>query len=216
MADLFDDTGVIRLDAIRAELRECRRCPLMHPPPITDVRDGQRALIYGQAPGVREPVAGRPFAHTAGQRLFEWFRPLGIAEEESFRATFALTSVCKCYPGRIDGARGDRVPSREEIANCRPWTDRLLAELDPVLVIPVGGLAIGDWMGPSLVGQSRKLDDLIGTRRVIDGRAVVPLPHPSGVSVWLNDPGRRRLVDVAVGLIGETLGMNGSSPPIGG
>jgi uracil-DNA glycosylase len=172
----------------------------MHPPPISDVRPGQRALVYGQAPGVREPELGRPFAHTAGRRLFEWFRPIGIVDESMFRATFAMSAVCKCYPGRVAGARGDRVPARDEIANCRPWTDLLVSLLDPALVIPVGGLAIRTWLG-----RAARLDDVIGTRLVHDGRVVVPLPHPSGVSVWLNDPGRRRLVDRAVGLIGEAL-----------
>lgn len=174
----------------------------MHPPPISDVRATHRALIYGQAPGVHEPELGRPFAHAAGRRLFEWFRPIGIVDEAMFRDTFALSSVCKCYPGRVAGARGDRVPTREEVANCRPWTDLLVSLLDPPLVIPVGGLAIRAWLG-----RTARLDDVIGHRLEMDGRAVVPLPHPSGVSVWLNDPGRRRLVDVAVSQIGEVLGL---------
>jgi len=36
-------------------------------------RRRQSRHAHRQAPGVREPVLQRPFAHTAGRTLFNWF-----------------------------------------------------------------------------------------------------------------------------------------------
>ena len=57
-----------RLERHVARLRNCRRCPLMHPTPVSGGAVVSRVLLIGQAPGVREPVAGKPFAWTAGKR----------------------------------------------------------------------------------------------------------------------------------------------------
>ena len=61
--------------------------------------------------------------------------------------------------------------------------------------MPVGRLAIDDWLGP---GQ---LTDVIGHRYEVDGRAVIPLPHPSGASAWANAPANRVLIARAVSLL---------------
>ena len=45
----------------------------MHPPPVSGGPIVSKVLLVGQAPGVREPVAGKPFAWTAGRTLFRWF-----------------------------------------------------------------------------------------------------------------------------------------------
>jgi uracil-DNA glycosylase len=188
------------LAAWRAELAGCRLCADVFPPPISDVRPTHRALIIGQAPGIHEPRLQRPFAADAGKRLRRWFAPYGLEDEERFRATFAMTAVTKCYPGRDAGGRGDRRPTTVQLANCAPWTAAALRLLDPPLVIPVGGLAIDRLLGPS------RLVDVIGQRFEQDGRTWVPLPHPSGASAWLNAPANRVLVERAIALIAAELG----------
>jgi uracil-DNA glycosylase len=195
--------GSPSLAAVQERLAGCRLCveagDVVEPPPVTDVRAGHRAIIVGQAPGIHEPVLGRPFAADAGARLRRWFAPLGLDDEERFRATFALTAVAKCYPGRDPGGRGDRRPAPSVCARCEPWTEAQIELLDPPLVIPVGGLAIG-----RLVGAAR-LVDVVGRRFARAGRVLVPLPHPSGASAWLNVAEHRRLVERAVELVGEEL-----------
>jgi uracil-DNA glycosylase len=181
-------------------IRPCRLCgDLVTPPPILTARPGQRSLIIGQAPGIVEVEIGLPFAGAAGRTLIRWLAPLGIETHADFLEAFAVAAVAKCYPGRIEGGRGDRVPSREERANCRPWTDAAIRLLDPRLVVPIGRLAIGDWLG------NAPLTELIGRRFEVDGRAVVPLPHPSGASAWTNLAGNRELVARAVELIAAEL-----------
>jgi hypothetical protein len=69
--------------------------------------------------------------------------------------------------------------------------------LDPRLVVPVGRLAIDDWIG------RLPLSAVIGQRFEVAGRVGVPLPHPSGASSWTNLPAHRELIARAVELIGE-------------
>ena len=174
----------------------CRLCgAAVTPPPILTARPGQRLLLVGQAPGLVEVDIGLPFAGAAGRTLRRWLEPLGIHDHESFLAQFAVAAVIKCYPGRQPSGRGDRVPTRTERANCRPWTDAAVRLLDPRIVVPVGRLAIDDWLGPA------PLTELIGHRYEVDGRAVIPLPHPSGASAWANGPANRALIARAVSLI---------------
>ena len=102
LADLADRLARCRLcnRAARASGDERER---VFSRPIATSRDGHRALIVGQAPGIHEPELGLPFGADAGRRLRRWFAPLGLEDEERFRATFAMTAVTKCYPGRVPG-----------------------------------------------------------------------------------------------------------------
>lgn len=194
------------LDGLARRLAACRLCAAAGEAPasapIAVVVPGQRALIVGQAPGIHEPALGLPFAAAAGRRLRAWFAPLGLEDEDAFRTVFAMSAVMKCYPGRDPGARGDRRPLPGQLARCRPWTERQLDLLDPPLIVPVGSLAIA-WA----LGGPARLADVVGTVRERDGRAVVPLPHPSGASAWTNAPEHRALVARAIGLVGERLGL---------
>jgi uracil-DNA glycosylase len=63
------------------------------------------------------------------------------------------------------------------------------------LILAVGTMAIDYFLGRS------SLEAVVGTLAKVDGRAVLPLPHPSPVSRWLNDPEHRRLVDQAISLL---------------
>ena len=193
--------GIPDLSTLARRLAACRLCPGMTPPPVAAVTAGQRALIVGQAPGIHEPVLGRPFASSAGRRLRRWFAPYGLDDEDRFRAVFAMTAIAKCYPGRTQGDRGDRRPTRGEIGACAPWTDAQVRLLDPALLVPVGGMAIAQLIGPV------QLAEVIGHRLEADGRAVIALPHPSGASAWTNLAANRELIARAVHLICAELGI---------
>ncbi len=188
----------LRLAAHVARLRNCRRCPLMHPPPVSGGAVVSKIILIGQAPGVREPVAGKPFAWTAGKTLFRWFEEtLGLSEEE-VRAKIYFAAVCRCFPGKAPGG-SDRVPNPQEIANCSSWLDREIEILQPRLIIPVGKLAIAQFIP---VG---KLDRTIGRSFRVEcaGRRfdLIPLPHPSGASPWHRIPPGRDLLRQALALI---------------
>ena len=187
-----------RLDAHVASLRACSQCPKMHKPVVSGGAVVSKVLLVGQAPGTKEPVLGRPFAWTAGKTLFGWFREHCGMDEEAFRASIYMAAVCRCFPGKNPGG-GDRVPDDSEIENCSSWLREEIAILRPTLVIPVGKLAIGQFM------EFDKLADVIGKcfRLKAQGGAfdLIPLPHPSGASPWHRiEPGRTFLKS-AMGLI---------------
>jgi uracil-DNA glycosylase len=180
------------------ELRECTRCAKMTGPVVVGAPVVSPVLLVGQAPGDKEPKLGRPFAWTAGKKLFKWFGALGL-DEAAFRSRAYMAAVCRCFPGKnLKG--GDRVPTDEEIASCRPWLEREIELLRPELVVPVGRLAIEQFLGPS------PLADVIG--RVYPGERagvrfdVLPLPHPSGASTWYYVEPGKTLTERALALLG--------------
>jgi uracil-DNA glycosylase len=172
-------------------LRACRLCPGVQPPPVLGAVRGARIVLLGQAPGPRERESGRPFVWTAGTTLFRWLASIG-AEEEAFRARVHMAAVIRCFPGKNARGQGDRAPSRGEIANCRRHWQAELLRLRPALVLPVGRLAIAEFV------PHRKLDEVIGRSYPVEpcGHActVIPLPHPSGLSAWhKTEPGKTLL-----------------------
>lgn len=188
----------LRLDQHVAELRQCRRCPRMVPPPVSGGPVLSNVILIGQAPGVKEPVLARPFAWTAGKTLFGWFNQFCGMTEDEVRARIYFAAVCRCFPGKTS-AGGDRVPAPDEIRNCSSWMNDEMDILRPQLVIPVGKLAISQFMA---IG---KLDEVIGRvfpirrdRRTIN---LIPLPHPSGASPWHRIPPGKQLLENAMQLI---------------
>ena len=188
------------LVSLQRDNRACRAClEAGHPlesMPVLEGREDQRAYLFGQAPGVLEGQELRPWRGRAGQTLRRW---LGLDEDE-FYDTFYCASVTRCYPGRLPSGRGDRLPTPEEQALCAFWRDWELRLLRPRLIVPVGGLA-----ARRLLGIDR-LRECVGQRLERYDAVVVPLPHPSGASGWLNDPANRRLLERAAGLVGQELG----------
>lgn len=164
-----------------ASLRACTRCPRMHRPVVVGRPVPGRIVLVGQAPGDKEPKLGRPFAWTAGKTLFKWFAGATGWTEDEVRDRIYFAAVCRCFPGkRPEG--GDRVPAPDEIERCAAWLEREFALLRPELVLPVGKLAITQFLG------ERPLAETIGRSFRIEyrGHAVdcIPLPHPSGASPW--------------------------------
>jgi uracil-DNA glycosylase len=181
------------------ELRACTLCPSMHRPPIVCGPLLSKVLLVGQAPGDKEPALGRPFAWTAGKQLFKWFLPLGLNEAE-FRARVYIAAVCRCFPGK-NPKGGDRVPSLEEVTTCRPWLEREIALLRPALILPVGRLAIEQFL------PARPLVEQIGTQHVVRHGKVqsdlIALPHPSGASTWPRSEPGKKLTAKALARIAE-------------
>jgi uracil-DNA glycosylase len=137
-------------------------------------------MIVGQAPGSTECETGRPFGGPSGQRLFDWLAQAGW-EEQDFRATQYITAITKCYPGRSSSGKGDRAPTVPERRLCAPFLNQELALVRPEIIVPVGSMAVRRFLGRV------RLTDVVGTAaKGDDGCPIVPLPHPSGVNLWLN------------------------------
>ncbi len=187
------------LASLQRDLRACRACVEAGYPleslPVVNEHLGQRAYMYGQAPGVVEGQQRRPWRGRAGNALRRWLE----LDEDEFYAAFYCASVTRCYPGRAPSGRGDRTPTPRERELCSFWRDWELKLLQPKLIVPVGGLAIKALLGIS------GLADCIGRTYELDGATVVPLPHPSGARGWLNSPANRNLTAKAAKLVREEL-----------
>jgi uracil-DNA glycosylase len=171
------------LASLKRDQRTCRACVEAGYPleslPVIAPGEGQRAYLFGQAPGIVEGEERRPWRGRAGKTLRRWLD----LDEDEFYATFYCASVTRCYPGRARSGRGDRTPAPEE----------------QQLIVTVGGLAARSLLGLTSV------TDAVGRRYDLDGSIVIPLPHPSGASSWLNVPENRDRVAAAVDVIKDAL-----------
>jgi len=156
-------------------------------------------MLVGQAPGVTEVEAQRPFNASSGTRLFQWLAEAGF-EEDAFRAHYYMTAVTKCYPGKHPKGKGDRKPTVAEQKLCRPFLERELALVQPRVLLAVGGLAI-----ETLLGRRLRLKEAVGRVFEVDGRRILPLPHPSGASLWPNAPENQARIGQALERLREDL-----------
>jgi uracil-DNA glycosylase len=195
----FRSTTYRSLVSLQRDQRTCRACldagyPLESLPVLAPL-SGQRAYLFGQAPGIVEGEERRPWRGRAGKTLRRWLE----LDEEAFYETFYCASVTRCYPGRAPTGRGDRTPTPAEQRLCEFWRDHELRLIAPTLIVTVGGLAARRLLGIKSVTES------VGARYERDGAVAIPLPHPSGASSWLNVPAHRERVADAVALIHREL-----------
>jgi len=162
-------------------------------------------MLVGQAPGPTERESRRPFDGRAGKELDRWMVRAGFANADEFRKLTYIAALMRCFPGRNATGTGDLRPPAAAIANCAHWLETELRILMPKVVIPVGQMAISRFLGPgSLEGR---VGERFGERPVI-----VPLPHPSGTSRWLNDRANRERLSAALELIAELRLRHASAP----
>ena len=214
---------------LQGEMIACRRCITegfqIEPGAIFSGNADADVMLIGQAPGITEVTAKRPFNAGSGDRLFQWLSGADFIQP-AFRRDQYMTAVTKCYPGKNRSGKGDRVPSRREQSLCRAYLDQELHLVNPKLIIPVGSLAIqlffdktlklSDVIGRAVYWADESIDDWpkfpnegsmmltsLPNKMPGNGRWIVPLPHPSGASLWPNQPENRQLIDQAIRLLNE-------------
>lgn len=184
-----------QMEALHRRILACRLCEdagyIERAAPVVAGAADNRIALIGQAPGIVELDVRRPFAGKAGRVLFGWMRSIGI-EEDDFRRRVYMTAVTKCFPGKALSGSGDRRPSPAEIALCRPYLEAQLSLIQPECILLVGSLALETYF------PKTPLSDLVGRRFQRDGADVIPLPHPSGASRWLNVPAHKLLLGDAL------------------
>ncbi len=183
------------LTRLHREIRACTRCAdagyIDRAFPVVAGHASDRVMIVGQAPGAVELTTGLPFSGRAGAELRRWLARAGLDEEHlPYR-----TSITKCFPGKAPSGAGDRKPSPQEIASCAPWLVREMALVRPRIVLLVGQLAIERFWGRVA------LADAVGKSRRDAGHLLIPLPHPSGASRWLNTAEHRDLLQRALRIL---------------
>lgn len=195
------DRRAAEIVALHARILACRACeaaghisearPIRHP-----WSERQRTMIVGQAPGAQTDARRVHFAGPGGVLLGRWLAAAGF-DAERWRDRCYITSLTRCFPGKSVRGKGDRKPGPAELRLCRPFLEDELRLVQPRLVLAVGTMAIEYFLG------RQPLDRVVGTLVEADGRAILPLPHPSGVSRWLNEPRHQGLVEQAIARLAE-------------
>jgi uracil-DNA glycosylase family 4 len=209
-------TGADEMLAIyQRRMSTCTRCveagylEVAHP--VFHGYASQRVMIVGQAPGSRAHATGVPWSGRSGEILRGWLEEAGFPAGK-WRETWYLTSVTKCFPGKATQGKGDRAPSRTEIELCAEHLSMELALVRPEIIVTLGKLAASRIIRGA---GKQSLASLVGTVAEVDlphGRTtVVPLPHPSGVSRWLNDPVNQALVRQGLRRLAEARAERGIS-----
>jgi uracil-DNA glycosylase len=113
-----------------------------------------------------------------------------------------------------------------EQALCRPYLEAEIRLVNPRLIITLGGLALrlffpasrrlSDVVGLTFYFGPNSLDppDAFDSSRAREltcfdaamdpaGRWLVPLPHPSGASLWHNDKGNRQRLERGLAIVAE-------------
>lgn len=198
--NLSENSRATQLAVLQQNILSCRKCQeqgyisIAHP--IVSGHVSNRILVIGQAPGHRSIATDVPFSGPGGRVLQKWLEEAGFPPAYLHEHTY-LSSLTRCDPGKNSRGNGDRKPSPQEIALCRPFLMEEFRLLQPKVVLLLGTMAIEAFLGKG------RLDEVIGTYKELDGMLFLPLPHPSGVSRWLNEPAHQKLHQQALAQLAD-------------
>jgi uracil-DNA glycosylase family 4 len=177
----YGSDGVCRpetLEEIRAELADCRRCPLCKGRKNIVFGDGNphaRLVLVGEAPGREEDLQGKPFVGEAGKLLDRILFAMGLERKDVY-----ICNVEKCRPS------GNRDPLPEEIAACEPFLKRQLAAIRPAVIVTLGRFA-----AQTLLGSPLPISRLRGRWQSYQDVPLMPTYHPAFL---LRNPAAKREV----------------------
>jgi DNA polymerase len=131
-------------------------------------------MIIGEAPGQTEDETGQPFVGKAGQLLEKILTSVKLDSEKDVY----ISNMNKCRPP------GNRVPTPEEIAACKPYLLEQIRLVDPKIILLTGATAV-----KGLTGDKRGITKIRGTWIEWQGRLCMPILHPAYL---LRNPSREK------------------------
>ena len=93
-------------------------------------------MIIGEAPGNNEDLQGIPFCGDSGKLLNEMFASIGLKRENLY-----ITNTLFWRPP------GNRKPTNDEMAMCKPFVEKHIALINPKLIILTGSTAMTGVLG---------------------------------------------------------------------
>lgn len=176
------------LETLVAEVKECTKCLLHRGRTHAVPGEGPEhadIMFVGEGPGFHEDQQGRPFVGPAGQFLDELLESIGLTRGEVY-----ITNVIKCRPP------GNRDPLPEEINACRPYLDRQIELIQPVVVVTLGRFSM------ARVFPQARISQVHGEPRKINGIVYYPMYHPAAA---LHRPSLRSTVEADMRRIPEVI-----------
>jgi DNA polymerase len=171
--DVPADERAAALEAIRADIGDCTRCPLAYAGRRKIVfGDGSptaRLMFVGEGPGADEDVQGVPFVGKAGQLLNNMIAAMGLARAEVY-----IANIVKCRPP------GNRVPEPVEANTCSQFLVRQIDVVRPEVIVALGSTA-----ATYLLGVKQSLSGLRGRWHMCRGAKLAVTYHPAFL---LRDP----------------------------
>ncbi|MCE2391815.1 MAG: uracil-DNA glycosylase [Proteobacteria bacterium] len=155
-----------RLEEIRHDLGDCRRCELCERRQTIVFGEGNPdapVVFVGEGPGADEDRSGRPFVGRAGELLSKMIASVGWRREDVY-----ICNIVKCRPP------GNRDPKLEEVAMCQPFLERQIEAIAPLAIVALGKPAIS-----TLMGRPIPITKLRGQWQEWRGYPVMPTFHPA-------------------------------------
>jgi uracil-DNA glycosylase family 4 len=165
-----------RMEDIWREIGDCTRCGLCEGRTQVVNTFGNhkaRLMFAGEAPGADEDAQGRPFVGRAGQLLTKIIEAIGLKREDVL-----IGNVNRCRPP------GNRQPTLEEAAICRPFLFREIAAVQPDVIVVMGNTALRN-----LLEVREGITRVRGKFQDFRGIKVMPTFHPAYL---LRDPSKKR------------------------
>jgi len=157
------------LEAVRAELGDCRRCALCEGRSTIVFGDGHPdadLLFIGEGPGEQEDRQGLPFVGRAGELLTQMIeKGIGIPRREVY-----ICNIVKCRPPH------NRNPLPPEVSACRPFLDGQIRAVAPKVIVTLGKPAAS-----LLLGRDIPITRVRGTWHEYRGIPLMPTLHPAYV-----------------------------------
>lgn len=128
------------LQELRKIVEEFDGCNLKKMATKTVFCDGNptsKVMVLGEAPGNHEDLQGIPFCGDSGKMLDEMFGSINLTRKENFY----ISNVIFWRPP------GNRRPTDEELAICRPFVERHIQLLNPSILVLVGATAMSAVLG---------------------------------------------------------------------
>ena len=157
--------GNAALVELYQEVADCPACALAKTRAQTVPGSGPAPAVVmciGEAPGAREDERGMPFIGAAGRYLDELLAGIAMSRE-----SVHIANVVKCRPP------GNRDPAPEEMAACKPFLDRQIALVDPLLIVTLGRFSMARWFPGATISRIHGQPELFGDR------LVMPMFHPA-------------------------------------
>ena len=164
-----------KLEELRAECLECRRCKLCETRTNVVFGTGNEhadVMFIGEGPGENEDLQGEPFVGRGGKLLDDMLELIDLDRSQVY-----IANMVKCRPPK------NRDPLPEEQSACAGWLNRQLELIDPKLIVCLGRIA-----AMRFIRSDFRISREHGQWFDVTGRRVMALYHPAAL---LRDPRKR-------------------------